>query len=132
MYICATASTPLAAGLLLAGLSPGTVLVFLLAGPATNIATMGVVRREMGARVLAVYLLGIAASSLLLGLILDALVSLLGTDVSAQLQASEAWMPRWLALGSAVLLGLLAIRPVRTILFNLAGTGPLRAPKSVL
>ncbi len=50
MYICATASTPLAAGLLIAGLSPGTVLVFLLAGPATNLATLGIVRRSLGRR----------------------------------------------------------------------------------
>ncbi|MGL6123500.1 MAG: SO_0444 family Cu/Zn efflux transporter, partial [Shewanella sp.] len=42
MYICATASTPIAAGLLLAGVSPGAVLVFMMAGPATNIATLGV------------------------------------------------------------------------------------------
>ncbi|MGL5250920.1 MAG: SO_0444 family Cu/Zn efflux transporter, partial [Enterovibrio sp.] len=50
MYICATASTPIAAGLLLAGISPGAVLVFMLAGPATNIATVGMVRAELGAR----------------------------------------------------------------------------------
>ncbi|HAO18579.1 MAG TPA: permease, partial [Alteromonas macleodii] len=41
MYICATASTPLAVGFLAAGLSPGAVLVFLMAGPATNVSTMG-------------------------------------------------------------------------------------------
>lgn len=46
MYICATASTPIAAGLLLSGVSPGAVLVFMLAGPATNIATLGVVANE--------------------------------------------------------------------------------------
>ncbi|MEQ8955611.1 MAG: SO_0444 family Cu/Zn efflux transporter, partial [Gammaproteobacteria bacterium] len=42
MYICATASTPVAASLLFAGISPGAALVFMLTGPATNIATMGV------------------------------------------------------------------------------------------
>lgn len=113
MYICATASTPIAAGLLLAGMSPGTVLVFLLAGPATNIATMAVVRRELGTRVLAAYLTGIALSSVLLGVSVDALVPLLGIDVEAQLQVGDEWMPEWLALGSAVLLTVLAIRPLR-------------------
>jgi uncharacterized membrane protein YraQ (UPF0718 family) len=56
MYICATASTPLAAGFLAAGLSPGAILVFMLAGPATNIATMGMIKQEMGTKVLVVYL----------------------------------------------------------------------------
>ena len=38
VYICATASTPIAAALITSGLSPGAALVFLLAGPATNLA----------------------------------------------------------------------------------------------
>jgi uncharacterized membrane protein YraQ (UPF0718 family) len=75
MYICATASTPLAAAMMLAGISPGTVLVFLLAGPATNLATMGVIQREMGLRTLVLYLLGISISSILLGLLTNQLVS---------------------------------------------------------
>jgi len=43
LYVCATASTPIAAALILKGLSPGAALVFLLAGPATNVATMTVI-----------------------------------------------------------------------------------------
>ena len=50
MYICATASTPVAASLLFAGLSPGAALVFMLTGPATNIATMGVIKEQLGFR----------------------------------------------------------------------------------
>jgi len=75
MYICATASTPLAAAMMLAGISPGTVLVFLLAGPATNLATMGIIQREMGTRTLVLYLLGISLSSILLGLATNGLVN---------------------------------------------------------
>lgn len=56
MYICATASTPIAAGLLFSGVSPGAVLVFMLVGPATNIATVGLVKTELGNRALAAYL----------------------------------------------------------------------------
>ena len=52
MYICATASTPIAAGLLFSGVSPGAVLVFMLVGPATNIATVALVKRELGRRAL--------------------------------------------------------------------------------
>ncbi|MEC8208621.1 MAG: SO_0444 family Cu/Zn efflux transporter, partial [Pseudomonadota bacterium] len=59
MYICATASTPIAAGLLLSGVSPGAVLVFMLAGPATNIATLGVVGKELGKRAVFAYLIGV-------------------------------------------------------------------------
>ena len=56
MYICATASTPIAAGMMLAGISPGAALVFMLAGPATNIATLMVVKNELGFRSLIGYL----------------------------------------------------------------------------
>jgi uncharacterized membrane protein YraQ (UPF0718 family) len=45
MYVCATASTPLAHAMLFAGVSPGTVLVFLLAGPASNIGSLAIIRR---------------------------------------------------------------------------------------
>jgi uncharacterized membrane protein YraQ (UPF0718 family) len=127
MYICATASTPIAAGLLLAGISPGTVLVFLLAGPATNIATMAVVRRELGSRVLGLYLLGIALTSILLGLSVDLLAGMLGTDVQVQLAASDDWLPHWVAVGSGALLGLLAIRPLRR---RLPGLGDERAGRA--
>ncbi len=62
MDICATASTPIAASMLLAGISPGTVLVFLLAGPATNLASVGLLRRELGTRATVAYLVGIAVT----------------------------------------------------------------------
>ncbi len=88
MYICATASTPLAAAMILAGVSPGTVLVFLLAGPATNLATMGVIQREMGMRTLALYLAGISLSSTLLGLATDWVLSQLGLRVEV-LQSAQ-------------------------------------------
>ncbi|RRJ82733.1 SO_0444 family Cu/Zn efflux transporter [Aestuariirhabdus litorea] len=74
MYVCATASTPIAAGLMVAGISPGTVLVFMLAGPATNISTIALVRRELGGRALAAYLGGVIGTAVLCGLGLDALL----------------------------------------------------------
>ncbi|GGF81196.1 SO_0444 family Cu/Zn efflux transporter [Alteromonas lipolytica] len=75
MYICATASTPLAVGFLSAGLSPGAVLVFLLAGPATNISTMGMIAKEMGKRTLVLYIISVMSASILLGYGLNLLVS---------------------------------------------------------
>ncbi|MBT82789.1 MAG: hypothetical protein CL587_20645 [Alteromonadaceae bacterium] len=74
MYICATASTPLAVGFLSAGLSPGAILVFLLAGPATNISTMGMIGRELGRRSLVIYLFCILTASIGLGYLLNAAV----------------------------------------------------------
>jgi hypothetical protein len=112
MYICATASTPVAAAMLLAGVSPGTVLVFLLAGPATNLGTIGIVRRELGGRSLTAYLLAVTVGSLALGLLTDWVVRLWTIDVVAQAAEGGEMLPHWLALASAIVLGLLAARHV--------------------
>lgn len=73
MYVCATASTPIAVGLLLSGITPGAALVFMLTGPATNIATLMVIKNELGKRELALYLLAIILSAVTAGMLLDAL-----------------------------------------------------------
>lgn len=83
LYVCATASTPIAAAMMAKGLAPGAALVFLLAGPATNIATMLVVRDLLGRRVLAIYLTSIAALSLLLGAVVNRLYPAFGLDPRA-------------------------------------------------
>jgi uncharacterized membrane protein YraQ (UPF0718 family) len=103
-YICATASTPIAAALLMAGISPGTVLVFLLAGPATNIATMGVVNKEMGRNVLISYLIGICVSSIAIGLLTDALLQSYAIDVYGQVSNGAEWLPEWLVYLSGIIL----------------------------
>ncbi|RMH24943.1 MAG: hypothetical protein D6692_12025 [Planctomycetota bacterium] len=72
LYICATSSTPLAWSLVAAGLSPGAAIVLLLSGPATNMATMGWVIKDLGVKALVVYLLAIAAVSLGAGVVFDA------------------------------------------------------------
>jgi uncharacterized membrane protein YraQ (UPF0718 family) len=81
IYICASASTPLAAALVLKGLSPGAALVFLLAGPATNAATITVISRYLGRRAMAVYLLAIAFCSLLFGWLTNRLYHFLDIDI---------------------------------------------------
>ncbi|WP_105255780.1 SO_0444 family Cu/Zn efflux transporter [Pseudoalteromonas sp. T1lg75] len=110
MYICATASTPIAAGLLLAGVSPGAVLVFMLAGPATNIATLGVVGKELGRRAVAAYLTGVIGVALLFGVATDYLVEQFGFKVTPLVTQYDELLPSWLELGSAVILTLLLIR----------------------
>lgn len=59
MYVCATGSIPIAIALMMKGLSPGAALVLLMAGPAVNVASMLVIRKVMGWRSLAVYLVSI-------------------------------------------------------------------------
>ncbi len=75
MYVCATASLPIAASLVLNGVSLGAAFVFLTAGPATNTVTMGVVKNMLGKRALILYLLTISGGSLLFGFGLDLLFS---------------------------------------------------------
>jgi len=71
LYICASSATPIAAALMLKGLNPGAALVFLLAGPASNVTTMLAVKRELGAKALAIYLIGIFGVALSFGALLD-------------------------------------------------------------
>jgi len=89
LYICATASTPVAAALIAKGLDPGSALILLLAGPATNIATIAVVRGFLGRRVLYVYLGSIAGCSLLFGFGLNAFYSWLGTTPKTTITSIE-------------------------------------------
>lgn len=82
LYICASASTPVAAALVLKGLSPGAALVFLLAGPATNAATMTIVARYFGRYTLLVYLFSIALCSLFFGWLTNRIYAWLDLDIS--------------------------------------------------
>ncbi len=116
MYVCATASTPLAHAMLYAGVSPGTVLVFLLAGPASNLASIVLIRKELGGRALAAYLVGVAGISVLLGLMLDFTVASFGFDILAGMasaggEGSETPTPvAWLSLSILLITG---IKPLR-------------------
>ncbi len=74
MYVCATGSIPIAMSLVLKGLSPGTALVLLMAGPAANFASFTLISREMGRRSAAVYLAAIVVGSILFGLAIDYLL----------------------------------------------------------
>lgn len=73
VYLCASAATPLAAGLMAKGMSPGTALVLLLAGPATSLASLLAVRAMIGGRGLAVYLVCIIVCAIGAGLLVDQL-----------------------------------------------------------
>ncbi|MEH6577265.1 MAG: SO_0444 family Cu/Zn efflux transporter [Amphritea sp.] len=116
LYICATASTPLAAAFLAAGMSPGAVLVFLLVGPATNIASIGILSRELGIRALVLYLTGISVSAVILGLTTDAFLSNQALTLGqASIHQNTAFqLAQWIA---AAILLILAIKPIRQIIW---------------
>ena len=111
VYVCATASTPVAASLLAAGISPGTTLVFLLAGPATNLGALGIVRAEMGMQALRSYLIGACLVPIVCGVALDALVIRLAIPPFVPHAHHELTSP-W-SIASLALLTLLALRPLR-------------------
>lgn len=74
MYLCATGSIPIAVALMLKGLSPGTALVLLMAGPAANAASILVLNKVMGARTMAIYLASIIGGAVAFGLAIDYLL----------------------------------------------------------
>lgn len=74
MYVCATGSIPIALSLMIKGLSPGTALVLLMAGPAANFASFTLISREMGKKSAIIYLTAIIVGSILFGLVIDYLL----------------------------------------------------------
>ena len=110
MYICASASTPIAAAMIMKGLSPGAALVFLLAGPATNIGSMAIIRRFMGARALAIYLFAISICSIGLGLALDGLYSAMAVNPAMSMGVAGEIVPAGLKTASALALTALFAR----------------------
>lgn len=103
LYVCSTASIPIAAVLMTKGVSAGAAFVFLMTGPATNAATMLIIGRVMGRRVLMVYLASIALTALGFGVALDFLVAHWGLTIESA-AAHEHLLSGWITWGSAGLL----------------------------
>lgn len=78
LYVCATSTTPLAAVLLGSGFSPGAILVFLLVGPATNLASLAVLNKILGRSALLRYLLTLVVISVVCGFLCDLLYGVFG------------------------------------------------------
>ena len=109
LYMCASASTPVAAALVLKGLSPGAALVFLLAGPATNAATLTVVARFWGRKATMVYLAVISCCSLSLGWLTNEFYAWAGIDISRWVAPAEDHSAGgWHTFAAIVLLALIA------------------------
>jgi HflK protein len=109
-YICATASTPIAATLLLKGLSPGAALVFLLAGPATNLGSLFALSKYLGRKTLALYLICVAGVTLFLGALVDSIYTDYGVDPAGIVGQGSEMIPFWLKAASAALMLALMVR----------------------
>jgi uncharacterized membrane protein YraQ (UPF0718 family) len=106
MYVCATASVPIAAALILKGLTPGAGIVFLMTGPATNAASLVTIWKALGGRSAVTYLLTVAGCALLSGIVLDFITR--GVNVTMVGQANWMLPPAIKYISTVVLLAILA------------------------
>lgn len=116
IYICASASTPIAASLILKGVSPGAALVFLLVGPATNMASLSVLTGLLGKRATLRYLLVLAATSVLAGLTVDQVYSFSGITAQAVVGQAGEIIPYQIQLSGALLIIMLSIKPFYSLI----------------
>lgn len=105
VYVCATSSVPIAAVLMLKGISPGAALVFLMAGPATNAATISVIGNAMGRKTLFVYLGTLISGALLSGIFVDYLLPREWfTQTLIAHNHEHTILPQWLNISAAVIM----------------------------
>ncbi len=123
LYICATASTPIAAALILKGVSPGAALVFLLAGPATNITSLTVLLGVLGKRGVAIYFSTIAVMTVLAGLALDHIYAWFDLSARAMAGQSGEIIPGWAGLVGAFILLAISVKPMHRRIVARFGNG---------
>lgn len=116
LYICATASTPIAAAFILKGVSPGSALVFLLVGPATNVTSLSVLFGLLGKRATAIYLISIAVVAVVAGLLVDLIYFSLGLSAVAIVGQATDIIPGWVMTVATLLLLALSIEPLFKII----------------
>ena len=115
-YICATASVPIALALHMKGFSMGALIVFLMSGPATNIATISVAMKQIGKKSTGIYLGSIIICSIIAGLIFDIMFP--GLRVETAMQGAMEMFSYELQAGSAIVLLLILINALRLNYFN--------------
>jgi len=76
LYVCATSSVPIAAALVLKGMSPAVAIVFLIAGPATNIATIGLIYKSFGKLFTTVYLASVSIGSIVCAVFFGSVITI--------------------------------------------------------
>jgi len=124
LYICATASTPVAAALILKGVSPGAALVFLLVGPATNITSLSVLTSILGKRGTLLYLIVLSVSAVVLGLGLDGLYQALEISPRAIMGDAAELVPGVVKTAAAILLLAISVRPLWLVARKKIGPKP--------
>lgn len=112
IYICATASTPVAAALILKGVSPGAALVFLLAGPGTNITSLATMYGILGKKATIRYLIVLSVFALLFGLLVDEIYLISGIVPTAVIGEASNLIPFSLKLLATIILLLISVKPV--------------------
>lgn len=115
LYICATASTPIAAALILKGVSPGVALVFLLVGPATNITSLSVLVGMLGRWGAFRYLLVLSVSALAFGLGVDQLYQMLHISPQAVIGEAAELIPQSMKYAGAAILLILSVKPLAAV-----------------
>jgi uncharacterized protein len=111
IYACATASVPIAAVLMMKGLSPGAALVFLMAGPATNSASFTVLLKTLGKKATLIYTFTIVSGALIFGTLMNLLPRnwFLLSQSHHHGHDHGHFIPYWLGVASAILLVILLI-----------------------
>ena len=122
LYVCATSSVPVAAALIMKGLSPGAALVFLMAGPATNAATISVIGNTLGKKSLFVYLFTIIVGSFAGGVILDQFMPASWFSGIMSMGHDHHMLPEWLMFSSTIILsGLIIYSLINKIVKKIQG-----------
>jgi hypothetical protein len=116
LYICATASTPIAAALIMKGVSPGAALVFLLVGPATNITSLSVLIGILGKKSTLMYLFILSACAVLFGLGVDSFYQFAGISPQAIIGEASELIPETVKLAAVVFLLGLSVMPLFRLL----------------
>ena len=101
LYICASASTPIAAALVAKGFSPGAAMIFLMTGPATNTGTIAIIVSQFGTRFASIYISSVIAVTVVLGIAVDILLLAIGVTIPVYLGPSESETIQLIQWGSA-------------------------------
>ncbi len=109
LYICASASTPIAAALVAKGFSPGAALIFLMTGPATNTSTIAIIMSQFGTRFAAVYVTTVILVTAALGIGIDIMLLATGITVSVNLLPSESATLQFIQWAGGIFLVVLII-----------------------
>ena len=118
LYLCAQAATPIAAAMIVAGVSPGTALVFLLAAPMTSLPTLAVLRKEFGLAPVLVFVVAIGATAITAGLAVDAATTFFSVNVAAQTGESMVLFGKPVEYLALIALFVLAVPPIQRRLFG--------------